>query len=156
MIERHVLRVRRRVAAPAPPRREESAAEQYHRRALEPHIDQMAAEWAWWAITRKYYGRPPSPASILAQFGKLQIRSTAPDRGPNALASAVLARFHQAVVSEESLARWAFEGYYLYRIRPIKKLAHLLACDRTHVYWLRNQYARNCYNKVATVRYKTA
>lgn len=148
MIERHF-------AAPAPPRREE-AAETYQRRALEPHIDQMATDWASWAITRKYYGRPPQAMSVLAQFGKLHLRSTAPGLGPNAAASRLLSLFHQAVVSEESLARWAFEGYYLYRVRPIKKLAHLLSCDRTHVYYLRNQFARACYKKVNTAYDKSA
>lgn len=140
-----IVRVRTRIAAPAPPAREESATETYHRRALEPQVDQMAADWAHWALTRKYYGRPPQVESILAQFGKFHQRTTNPAAGPNSGASAVLARFHQAVISEDSTARAAFEGFYLYRVRPIKKLAHLLRCDRTHVYYLRNQYARRCF-----------
>ena len=101
MIERHVLKVRRRIAAPAPPIRDEGHAEKYERRALEAHIDQMAWDWARWAVTRKYYGRPPQPASVLAQFGRDRIRSTAPDQGPNAAASSVLAKFHLAVISGE-------------------------------------------------------
>lgn len=147
MIERHILRIRRRVAAPARPLPQlpETAVETYQRRALEPHVDQMAADWAHWAVTRKYYGRPPQPESILAQFGKFHLRSTDPTSGPNSYTSAVLARYHQAVISEESIARAAFEGFYLHRIRPIKKLAAMLHVDRTHVYWLRNQYARRAY-----------
>ena len=147
MIERHVLKVRRRIASakPVPPRVEESEAEKCARRALEPHIDQMAWEWARWAITRKYYGRPPQAASVLSQFGKERIRSTAPDQGPNASASSFLLRFHMAVISGDELPRMAFEGYYLARVRPIKKLAAMLHCDRTHVYYLRSQYARRAY-----------
>ena len=140
-----IVRVRTRIAAVAPPAREESPTETYHRRALEPQIDQMASDWAHWALTRKFYGRPPQAESILAQFGKFNLRTTNPTAGPNSVASAVLSRFHQAVISEDSTARAAFEGFYLYRVRPIKKLAHLLQCDRTHVYWLRNQYARRCF-----------
>ena len=147
MIERHVLKVRRRIAAAryVPPAKEESHAETTARRALEPHIDELAWEWARWAVTRKYYGRPPQPSSVLAQFGRDRIRSTAPDQGPNAAASSVLAKFHLAVISGEELPRLAFEGYYLVRVRPIKKLAALLHVDRTHVYYLRSQYARRAY-----------
>ena len=147
MIERHVLRIRRRISAarPVPPQVEESRAEQSARRALEPHIDEMCWDWARWEATRKFYARAPQPSSILSQFARERIRSTATDGGPNASASAVLARFHQAVISGDNLARAAFEGYYLYRVRPIKKLADLLHCDRTHVYWLRSQYARRAY-----------
>jgi hypothetical protein len=147
VIERRVLRIRRRIAVArfVPPVVEESRAEQSARRALEPHIDQLCWDWARWDATRKFYGRAPQPASILAQFGRERIRSTATDGGPNAQASSLLARFHQAVISGDELARAAFEGYYLYRVRPIKKLAALLHCDRTHVYWLRSQHARRAY-----------
>ena len=152
MIERRLIIVRRyrqRLAAAkvVAPEKEESVAEQTARRALEPHIDELAVEWARWVRTRKFYGRPPQPDSLLAQFGKDRIRSTAPDNGPNAPASAVLAKFHQAVMAgdDDDIARAAFEGYYLYRVRPIKRLAVMLHCDRTHVYYLRAQYARRAY-----------
>ena len=144
---------RQAAARAVTPEQEETRAEQVARRSLEPHIDEMCWEWARWEVTRKFYGVPPPPSSVLAQFGRDRIRSTAPGQGPNAVASAVLQRFHQAIVSADDFVRAAFEGYYLHRVRPIKKLAAMLVddlhpngVDRTHVYYLRSQLARKAYS----------
>lgn len=146
MYERQVLRmVRRRIAAPAPQPKQEPAAEEYSRTALEPHIDELCHDWARWSVTRKFYGAPPAATSVLAKFGRVDLQGPTPGYGPNAEASALLMRMHQAIVGGTGRARDAFEGYYLYRVRPIKKLAMALACHPVHVYRLRNEYARKVY-----------
>ena len=145
MIERHVLKIRRR-GRPAPAESPEQWAEKEARRALEPHIDAICHAWADWVRTRRFYGPPAGLPSII---GKLRTRTppaTDGSGGPNAEASAELAYFNLAVIAGgEGRDRLVFELHYRFRPRSIKQAAEVIGVGRQHWYTLRNAFARRAW-----------
>lgn len=147
-MERRVLVIRRRVrlAAVAPPIREETYAERTERSALPAEIDAICCEWARWVETRKFYGPPAGLTCILGQLRTRTARATDGSPGPNAVASAQLAAFNRAVqTGGDGKDRIVFELHYRYRPKPIKRAAAALEISAKHWYHLRNSFAKSAW-----------
>lgn len=142
LIIRRRLRLTRRTAV-APPLSDEGCAEREASSALPAEIDTLCCEWAVWVQTRKFYGPPAGLTCILGQLRTRTARATDGSPGPNAVCSAQLAAFNQAVLlGGDGKDRLVFELHYRYRPKPIKRAAAALEISSKHWYHLRNTFAR--------------
>jgi hypothetical protein len=110
------------------------------------YLHQLSEGWSAWIRTRRFYAPPSLPPSIL---GRLRARTpgTGKDGGPDAIASAELAAFNEAVEREpiEALDRQVFELHYRWRVRPVKTFAEALGISRPHWYRLLQSFERRVY-----------
>lgn len=132
-------------AAPAPTPDEEEDCETLDTDA-ESHLHWFCEQWSGWCKTRRFYGKPSMPASLL---GKLtaKTRSTANYGGPDAIASAELFAFHLAVLGQpaDALDRQVFELHYLWRVKNVKAAAAQVGVGRQHWYTLVKEFRRRAY-----------
>ena len=139
MSERHVLRVRRRLAAPSPlPALEPS------RCRMPPEIDFLCHQWAYWVSTRRFYGPSPKLISIL---GRLRTSRATAVEVPPIVAGGLLPHFHLAVAGLPERQRMLLELRYLHRARPEKSVAALVGVSREHLYRLRTGAAVQAYRR---------
>ena len=124
------------LAAPAPLRDDGDDVEPTPS-ADDTYLHDICEQWSSWCRTRRFYGRPSVPASLL---GKLtaKTRATAEYAGPDAIASAELLAFHLAVLGQpvDALDRQVFELHYLYRVKNVKAAAAAMGVGRQHWYTL--------------------
>lgn len=132
----------RRLAAPAPATHDDDDDAACDRK-LAAHTQQHALCEAWssWCRTRRFYGRPALPPSLLGRLTSAT-RATAAGAGPDAEASAHLSALHLAIISQpaDALDRQVFELHYLWRVRNIKAAAAELGVARQHWYRLVAQF----------------
>lgn len=135
-----------RLAAPAPVVDEGDEADPDAKQlAQDGHVHELCEAWSGWCRTRRFFGRPAMPVSLL---GKLTAR-TRPlsPGGPNARCSAQLAAFHLAVLGQpaEALDRQVFELHYLWRVRNVKAAAAAVGISRQHWYRLVREFRARVY-----------
>lgn len=137
-----------RLAAPAPLRTEsehtqddaEATAVAQAATEAEVSIDDLCWSWVHWTRTRRLFGKPSAPVSLLGR-----LRSRSPSRpstgGPDAACSAELSAFHLAYLAQPiSTARHVFDMHYLQGVRDIKTAAAGLGIGRQHWYTLLRQF----------------
>jgi hypothetical protein len=107
------------------------------------YLDELCERLAWWIHTRKLYGAPRRPVSLL---GKLRsgTRPLKPGGGPDAPASAELAALYIALIAQPSdgLDRIVFELHYLQRVTNVKAAAAAVGVGRQHWYTLLRGFRR--------------
>ena len=110
-------------------------------------MDELCECLAWWVHTRKLYGAPRGPVSLL---GKLR-SGTRPLRngggGPDAACSSLLQAMYIAYLHEpqDALDREVFRYHYLERIGNVKVAAAELKIGRQHWYTLLRSFRRRVY-----------
>jgi len=108
-------------------------------------IHTLCENWAWWCRTRRYFGRPAMPPSLLGRLTS-KTRTLARPGGPDAICSAELHAFHLAVLAQpDALDRKVFELHYLARPKNIKAAAPLVGVSRRHWYTLVRDFRRRAY-----------
>jgi hypothetical protein len=111
----------------------------------EARLHALCEAWSSWCRTRRFYGRPSMPVSLL---GRLTARTrTSPAGGPDAICSAELSALHLAVLGQpaEALDRQVFELHYLWRVKNVKAAAATMGISRQHWYRLVRAFrARVC------------
>ena len=136
-MERHVLKVRRRLAAPSP-----LPPIEPNRSAMPAEVDAVCIAWAHWIATRKYYGPNPRLQSIL---GHLKTSKATLREAPSIRAGGLAPHFHQAVLGLPERERLALELHYIHRAKPQKVIAAALGCCREHLYRIRAAGAVQAY-----------
>lgn len=110
------------------------------------HLDELCERLAWWIHTRKLYGAPRGPVSLL---GKLRgtSRPLKPGTGPDAATSAELAALYIALVAQpaDGLDRIVFELHYLRRVPNVKAAAAAVGVGRQHWYTLLRSFRRRIF-----------
>lgn len=111
------------------------------------HLDELFERLAWWVHTRKLYGAPRGPVSLLGKLrgGSRPLRN---DGGPDAACSADLAALYIAVVAQpaDALDRIVFELHYFNRVKSVKEAAGLLKIGRQHWYTLLRSFRRRAFS----------
>lgn len=109
------------------------------------HLHALCEDLARWCATRKLYGAPRGPASLLGQLGK-RTRPFNPG-GPDAACSQQLACLYVALCAQpaDALDRIVFELYYLHRVKNVKAAADKLGIGRQHWYTLLRDFRRRIY-----------
>lgn len=132
------------LAAPAPEREDEEPAELC---ADDVHLQVICEQWSAWCRTRRFYGRPSLPASLLGKLTS-KTRATGGEGGKDGIASAELAAFHLAVLGQpaEALDRQVFELHYLWRVKNVKIAAAAMGIGRQHWYTLVREFRRRAYS----------
>lgn len=136
------------LAAPAPANDEDDELEPVDaaNAASDAHLHAFCEAWSAWCRTRRFYGKPSVPASLL---GKLtaKTRATVNHGGPDAVASAELCAFHLAVLGQpaEALDRQVFELHYLWRVKNVKAAAAAVGIGRIHWYTLVRGFRRRAF-----------
>lgn len=127
-----------RLAAPSPDDLDEDAITDAQRRDDERMHD-LCEQLAMWVRTRRLYGAPGAPASVL---GRLRSPTSFADR--DAPCSAEMAALWIAVVAQprEALDRRVFELHYIHRVRNIKAAAAAVGVSRQHWYRLLRDFRR--------------
>lgn len=146
------------LAAPAPEPTEEEALEEAADQAdaasgnpeLDGYLTQLSESWAAWIRTRRFYCPPSLPPSIL---GRLRERMGKGGTGPNAIASAQLAAFNEAIEREplDALDRQVFELHYRHRVSPVKTFADALGVTRRHWYKLLRSFEKRVYGSACEI-----
>lgn len=110
------------------------------------HLDAMCEQLAWWLHTRRYYGAPRAPVSLLGKLGK-RTRPLRPGGGPDADCSAALSALYIALVAQpaDALDRLVFELHYLHRVSNVKIAAGALGVGRQHWYTLLREFRRRIF-----------
>jgi hypothetical protein len=110
------------------------------------HLDALCEQLAWWLATRRFYGGPRAPVSLLGKLGK-RTRPLRPG-GPDAACSAELSALHIAMVAQpaDALDRVVFELNYLHRVRNVKVAASALGIGRQHWYTLLREFRQRIFN----------
>lgn len=128
-----------KLAAPAPV--DDDSADDDLRDDTTAEIDAACQQWVRWCLTRKLYGKPSAPVSLL---GRLRSRGTGRScsGGPDAFASADMLALHTAIASEprDSIDRQVFEIHYYWQIGPVKTVADHLGISRRHYYRLLHDF----------------
>ena len=127
-----------RFAAPAPIDDEPEDTVSDRQAAEDARLDELCERFAHWCITRRFYGGPRPPKSLLGALAK----RTRPMRlPPDAACSAMHAAMHLALVAQpdDSLARRVFELHYLHRVPNVKAAAEAVGISRGHWYRLLRQ-----------------
>jgi hypothetical protein len=106
-------------------------------------LHEISERWACWIRTRRFYVAPSLPPSIL---GKLRAPTGRGGDGPDAVVSAELAAFNEAVESQplDSIDRQVFELHYRHRVKPIKTFAAALGISRKHWYTVLRSFEQRC------------
>jgi hypothetical protein len=141
-----------RLAAPAPVADSDEQDPDAKQLASDGRLHELCEAWSSWCRTRRFFGRPSMPASLL---GKLTSRTRAAQPGgPNAACSAQLAAFHLAVLGQpaSALDRQVFELHYLYRVRNIKACAAELSISRQHWYRLVREFRARVYTAACEIQ----
>lgn len=109
------------------------------------HLHALCEGLARWCATRKLYGAPRGPASLLGQLAKRTRPIVA--GGPDADCSQAYACLYIALCAQpaDSLDRIVFELHYLRRIPNIKAAAAELGITRTHWYRLLGAFRARIY-----------
>ena len=113
-------------------------------REHDDHLHELCEQLAQWSRTRRLFGSPKLPPSILGQLGK----RTRPLRdAPDAECAADLAALWVAVqiFPLDQLDRQIFELHYLHRVTNIKNASAALGIGRQHWYTLLREFRRKAY-----------
>ena len=118
---------------------------EFRDQASDDHLDVLCEQLVWWCRTRRFYGSPKQPASVLGQLAK-RTRPLRPG-GPDADCSAQLAALYIAVIAQppEALDRQVFELHYFMRVGNVKVAAAQLKIGRQHWYTLLREFRRRIY-----------
>jgi hypothetical protein len=135
-----------RLAAPAPLTDDDNDADA-KQLAADERQHQVCEAWSSWCRTRRFFGRPSLPASLLGKLAGSPARAPSAN-GPDAVCSAQLSALHLAVLAQpvEALDRQAFEAHYLWRVRNIKAAAAALGVSRQHWYRLVRDFRTRVFN----------
>lgn len=110
-------------------------------------LDEICERLAWWVHTRKLFGAPRGPVSLL---GKLRTgtRALKPGGGRDAACSTLLPVLYIAVLRQpaDALDRQVFEMHYLHRVTNVKSAAAALGIGRQHWYTLLRSFRRRIYS----------
>jgi hypothetical protein len=133
------------LAAPAPGCNDDDEVDTSD--ATDSHLHEFCEQWSAWCRTRRFYGKPSLPASLLGKLTS-KTRATANYGGPDAIASAQLAAFHLAVLGQpaEALDRQVFELHYLWRVKNVKAAAAQIGIGRQHWYTLVKEFRQRAYS----------
>ncbi len=109
-------------------------------------LDELCEHLAWWVHTRRLYGAPRGPVSLL---GKLRggMRPLRTPGGPDAACRADLAALYIALIAQpaDALDRQVFELHYLHRVTNVKASAAQLQIGRQHWYTLLRAFRRRIF-----------
>jgi hypothetical protein len=126
-----------RLAAAAPAAKPDEYDPDAKQLLADQTLHELCEAWSAWCRTRRFFGRPSMPASLL---GKLTSRTRVASQpgGPNAPCNAQLAALHLAVLGQpaDALDRQVFELHYLWRVRNVKAAASAVGISRQHWYRL--------------------
>lgn len=107
-------------------------------------LDDLCERLAWWVHTRKLFGAPRGPVSLLGKMrtGTRALKGNGP--GGDAACNSLLAALYIAMQQHapESLERRVFELHYLHRVSNIKSAAAELGIGRPHWYTLLRNFRR--------------
>lgn len=143
-----------RPSAPAPgePHPLHEDTESAPRAALEDddRLHELCEQLARWCRTRRFYGAPKGPASLL---GRLQKPSRPLKTGePDAFSSAEMSALYLALIAQPQQepdrtvsGRRVFEAHYLLRVKNVKAAAAALGIGRQHYYTLLREFRRRIY-----------
>lgn len=144
-----------RFAAPAPLADEsadDEAAQVAQYQADQDHaLDELCERFAHWCITRRFYGGPKPPKSLLGQIAK----RTRPMRlPPDAACSSMLAAMHLALMAHpaDAIARRVFELHYLHRVPKVSSACAALGISRQHWYRLLKDFRRQVCGAAARIQ----
>ena len=106
----------------------------------------LCEAWVVWQRTRRFYGTPSAPVSLL---GQLQTKGTgrgAPGGGPDAGCAPEMVAFEVAYTAQprDALDVRVFAAHYLHRERNIKRAAERFSISRQHWYRL----VRDCRQRI--------
>lgn len=139
-----------RLAAPAPSTTDDEDAATRPPRD-DPYLDELCERFAHWSITRRFYGGPRPPKSLLGTLAK----RTRPMRlPPDAACSSLHAAMHLALLgqSPHSLGRRVFELHYLHRVPSIKQAAQALGIGRAHWYRVLREFRHHLYSAAVAIQ----
>jgi hypothetical protein len=113
------------------------------------YLDELCEDLSRWAATRKLYGAPRGPVSLLGQLAK-RTRPLRSGGGPDAANSAFMAAMWIAYTAqprtdahgEPCKDRLVFELHYLHRVTSIKTSAAAIGIGRQHWYTLLADFRR--------------
>ncbi len=118
-------------------------------------LDELCERLAWWVHTRKLFGAPRGPVSLL---GKLRTgtRALKSSGGPDAACSSLLQALYIAVLHEpaDALDRQVFELHYLHRIANVKVAAAQLNIGRQHWYTLLRSFRRRIHATAVEIQWQ--
>jgi hypothetical protein len=140
----------RRYAAPAPTPADEDDVPETAQEAAElasnKELHALCEAWVGWQRTRRYYGQPSAPVSLLGQLLSKGTGRGAPGGGPDAECSAELVAFELAYTAQprDALDVRVFAAHYLHRVRNIKREAERFGVSRQHWYRL----VRDCRQRI--------
>lgn len=111
-------------------------------------LDELCEHLAWWCATRKLYGAPRGPVSLLGKLrgGSRPLRND--NGGPDAACSAELAALYIAMLAQpaEALDRVVFVAHYFHRITNVKATAAAIGVGRQHYYTLLKEFRRRIFS----------
>lgn len=111
---------------------------------LDPDLDQVCEAWSHWTRTRRRYGAPPLPPSILGRLQQRAARRPPTSRTPcghreaDPACSAQLLAFHLAFLGQpqDAIDARVFRLHYEYRVGNVKAAAAAIGISRQHWYRL--------------------
>lgn len=109
------------------------------------HLAALCEQLAWWIQTRRFFGSPRAPVSLLGKLGK-RTRPLLPG-GPDADCSAELSALYIALIAQpaDALDRVVFELHYLHRVANIKAASAAVGIGRQHWYTLLREFRRRIF-----------
>ncbi len=114
-------------------------------------IDMWCEHLAWWVHTRKLYGAPRGPISLLGQLAGTRAL-VRPQAGRDAACSPFLAALYVAMTQEEGRDRQIFETHYFTRVRNIKVAADQLSIARQSWYVILNRVRARIYARAVEIQ----
>lgn len=109
------------------------------------HLAALCEQLAWWIQTRRFFGSPRAPVSLLGKLGK-RTRPLLPG-GPDAECSAELNALYIALIAQpaDALDRVVFELHYLHRVANVKAASAAVGIGRQHWYTLLREFRRRIF-----------
>jgi hypothetical protein len=121
---------------------ERDDADQATRDQADP-VHALCEAWATWCYSRRYFGRPVLPPSVL---GKLSLKTRPIGTADTPTNWPALVALHMAVLAQpDALDRQVFELHYLRRPRHIKTAADLVGMSSRHWYRLVSDFRQRAY-----------
>jgi hypothetical protein len=116
-------------------------------------LDELCERLAWWVHTRKLFGAPRGPVSLLGQMRTGTRPLKGDGAGHDAACHSLLAALYIAMTQQppDDFDRRIFEMHYLHRVVNIKSAAAALGIGRQHWYTRLRNFRRRIHQVAAEI-----